>query len=413
MSEQSNCDVDSQLMGPTQKFVIFFCLVLCFLLLNNGFLNAQIRFIEKFNGDLSRWILTGEQAIKIIDSKDTEHGYVLQLQPDGSVYALVKDSDKWGGLCIEGEVLFPDNSHGYLGLIYNYQTGGKRSDFGSIYIKGNGSYLRVNPHRDGNASRLMYEEYYTPLQGTDGIVIGKWHFFKAEVFDSICHFYVGDMDVPKVTFDCYEYRSGLAGFKPRVVGGPVWIDNIKITSISKLSYQGPNQPDLVYKSDSLLIDWHFIGPLACPVMQIERETDPLRTKIDTPERIFIWKPFSVDLRGAVITGKITEYNGSQTVAYFKSTIRSDDERRVILHFSTTDELGLWVNGIFQGFIYRNGYGPRAGNNWNAWYDFWENNEHAGQKIPIQLKKGMNGIVVRVRNGQYASGGFFVRLEHMP
>ena len=51
-----------------------------------------------------------------------------------------------------------------------------------------------------------------------------------------------------------------------------------------------------------------------------------------------------------------------------------------------------------------------GNDWNAWFDFWKNPDHAGRKIEIPLKAGQNQIVLRVRNGQYASGGFFARLE---
>jgi hypothetical protein len=114
-------------------------------------LTAQIRFSDNFEGDLSRWILIGDKSIKIINSNDPIHRQVMELKPNGAVYALIKDSNKWGGIRITGELLFPDNQHNYFGLIYNYQNNRSRLDFGSIYIKGNGSYIRVNPHRDGNA----------------------------------------------------------------------------------------------------------------------------------------------------------------------------------------------------------------------------------------------------------------------
>lgn len=44
------------------------------------------------------------------------------------------------------------------------------------------------------------------------------------------------------------------------------------------------------------------------------------------------------------------------------------------------------------------------------WDFWTNEEHRGQRIPIQLREGANEIVIRVRGGVYASGGFFARVE---
>ena len=54
--------------------------------------------------------------------------------------------------------------------------------------------------------------------------------------------------------------------------------------------------------------------------------------------------------------------------------------------------------------------PQNNNDWNAWYDFWKNPEHEGRKVGIELRAGANHIVLRVRNGEFASGGFFARLE---
>ncbi len=108
-----------------------------------------MRFRDDFKGDLSGWELVGAHAVRIRDSGDPEHGRVLELEPDGSVAALVKGSDQWGPLRIEADVLFPDDLDNYFGLIYHYTRGETRTDFGSVYIKGNGSYIRVNPWRDG------------------------------------------------------------------------------------------------------------------------------------------------------------------------------------------------------------------------------------------------------------------------
>jgi hypothetical protein len=370
---------------------------------------GQIRFSDDFENDLTGWEIIGEHAIKIIDSNDEIHGNVLEMQPDGIVYALIKDSEKWGSVQIEGEVLFPTKGHNYLGLIYNFSQNDSRYDFGEIYLKGNGSYLRANPVRDGNVSRLLYEEYKTLLSGTEKIIQNKWYQFKAEIEKNICHFYIGDMSYPKLTFDHYEGASGLIGLKPRVAGSPVWIDNISVKSIDRLNYNGPNIPMIIYQPDSLITDWEIIGPLRKPSTSVEWSSDIMKSEIVTKDSIYRWLPFETDDRGAVITGKVTEYMGERNVAYFRTMIESESEKKAILHFSTTDEIALWINNRFHGFIFRDGY-RFSENDLFAWYDFWKNPEHTGSRIPVKLNSGENQIVIRVRNGQYASNGFFLRLE---
>jgi hypothetical protein len=126
----------------------------------------------------------------------------------------------------------------------------------------------------------------------------------------------------------------------------------------------------------------------------------------TDDTTHTWKPFEVDGRGAVITGQVTEYVGERPVAYFRTIVESDREQKVVLHFSSVDEIALWVNNRFEGFVYRDGYMSLPENDWNAWYDFWKNPDHGGSRVPVQLTPGTNQLVIRVRNGQFASGGFF-------
>lgn len=334
----------------------------------------------------------------------------MQLEPDGAVYALIKNSDRWGSVRVEGEVLFPDDGDNYMGLIYNFTQRATRTDFGSIYIKGNGSYVQVNPWRDGNASRLLYNEYTVRLTGDEAIRLNAWHRFKAEIKGNVCHFYVGDMNTPKVGFDLFEHTSGFIGFKPRIVGTPVWLDNIKVTSIAALSYATSRTPEFVYAPDSLLTDWQAIGPLPQTVLAMDRSSDATATKVLAEGVTYIWQPFATDARGAVVTGRITEYNGNKPVAYFRTLLRAEAEKSMTLHLTTLDELALFVNGRFEGFIHRDGY-VSGENDWNAWFDFWKNPKHAGSTVTIRLKAGVNQIVLRVRNGQFASGGFFARWEN--
>ena len=78
------------------------------------------------------------------------------------------------------------------------------------------------------------------------------------------------MTKPKLTFDLYEHSTGLIGFRPRVTGSPVWIDNVKITILNNFSYKGPNIPDIKYFPDSLITNWEAIGPFDKPQVEIEK-----------------------------------------------------------------------------------------------------------------------------------------------
>ncbi len=352
---------------------------------------AQLRFTDDFSGDLSGWEIRGAHTIQIHDSDDPDHGRVLALDPDGwDVWALIRGSDEWGPVRIEGDVLFPTDEHNYLGVLYNFTRTSGRTDFGNIYIKGNGSYLRMNPHRDGNVSRILYEELRTALTGEAAIRIGEWRRFAVEVVGHVAHFYVGAMEVPQVTFDLFEGSSGLVGFQPRSVGGPVWIDNVRVISIDGFSQDGVVIPEGVsYEPEGLLTEWEVIGPLT------HHEDAVARGEPGTEGR---WRPFEVDARGAVVTGKVVEYAGSRTVAYFRTTLVSDRERDVIVGFSSADNLALWFNGRFRGFATNTGG--------YAWYDFWNNPDREQLRGRFTLQPGENHLVVRVQGGQYATGGFF-------
>lgn len=373
------------------------------------FCSAQILFEDNFEGDLSAWELNNDASVEIIDSQNPKQGKVLELRPNSNVSALIKKSNQWGSLRVEGKMLFPENVHNYLGFIYNYQKTSQREDFGLLYVKGNGSYIRANPWRDGNVSRLLYEEYKTKLEEDQAIKIGKWHTFKMEVINESCHLYINDMKRPKITFELFELKSGKVGFQPRVTGGSVWIDDIKVTSIKQFNYQEENIPIIRYEPDSLITKWEVFGPLTKPNLTIEQTVNYDDVSMDINDASFTWENFKTDARGALITGRITEYQGENTVAYFRTLLIAEEDKNVTLHFTTTDELTLYLNGKDVGRVYRDGYVSKD-NDWNAWYDFWKNPQHRGRKKKLSLKKGKNQLVIRVRNGQFASGGFFVYLE---
>jgi hypothetical protein len=365
--------------------------VLLLVVCSPAFGQSRLLFSDDFERGLRRWTTFGEGSAVIHESNDGAHGHVLLLRPQGDAVSLIKQSSNWGPVRIEGDVFFPTNGDNYLGVVYNFKRVRSRMDFGVVYIKGNGSYLAVNPFRDFNVGRTLYEEYHTPLKDKALIRTGQWQHFKVEVVGKSCHFYVGDMDTPQLTFSALELSSGAIGLQPRSVGDDVWVDNITVTSIKRFSYDGPPRPQIKYPRNSLLLDWKVNGPFTRTKDSIAR--DPARSKG--------WRPFAPDDRGAVITGRVVDYHGVSTVAYFRTQVQAETPRDAFLHLSTVDDLALWVNGRFQWFIPRSGY---------AWYDFSENPQHKGQRIPISLNQGANEIVLRVRGGVYASGGFYARVE---
>lgn len=197
-----------------------------------------ISMSDDFENGLDQWEFLDMRTMTplsdeagLVDSEDKEHGKVLSLQP-GQLIALIKESDHWSNYKVEGDVYFP-NSDSLMGLVYNLnliprpnwngEDNGLRTEFGSVYIKCGGSYIRVNPHYDGTAGRALYEDYKTPLVGNAAIKPGEWKHFKYEVFGGDVHLYVGDMEKPQLTFPGYHHTSGRVGFRPRSGGSECWI----------------------------------------------------------------------------------------------------------------------------------------------------------------------------------------------
>jgi hypothetical protein len=355
----------------------------------------RVVFSDDFERGLDRWDVIGENAVALRPSGDPRHGSVLQLTPNGDVAAVIRGSEAWGRVRLEGEMLFPSNENNYLGFVYNFMTRGARRDFGLIYVKGNESYLQVNPHRDFNVSRTIYPELRASLTGVSAVETGVWQRFALEVDGATAHLYVGQTSTPQVTFSGFEFDHGALGLQPRSVGDPVWVDNVTVRTLTRLSYDGPPIPAPEYAPAQLLTHWQVAGPFAQTDDRIAR----------TPEALFArWSPFQPDARGAVVTNRIVDYHGSATVAYLRTSVESGTGGPGELQISTADDLAVWLNGEFQAFV------PRQD---AAWYDFSTNAAHQGRRAPVTLRAGANVVVIRVRGGVYASGGFFARLLRVP
>ena len=351
---------------------------------------SALLFTDDFETGLDRWDILGVDAVAIHETADPAHGSVLQLTPNGDVLALMRGSESWGRVRVEGDMFFPSPHDNYLGLVYHHRVRNDRRDFGLIYIKGNESYLQLNPHRDFNVSRTLYPEFHVELAGPSTVVTGKWQTFALEVSGQAAHLYVGATTTPQLTFADLEIESGALGFQPRSVGAPVWIDNVTVRRLDALSYNGPPVPAPGYARDQFLTDWRVAGPFTGNDDAIARR----------PQAHTSWRPLAADARGAVVTGSIVDYHGPRTAAYFRTTVRAAAAGPAELQFSTVDDIAVWANGRFLAFLARQDL---------AWFDAHATPERRGRRLPLTLQSGDNEIVVRVRGGAYASGGFFARL----
>jgi hypothetical protein len=348
-------------------------------------------FVDDFERGLAAWEVLGPAGVSIRDSGDPDHGGVLELTPNGDVVALIRGSEEWDGVRLEGEMRFPTDLDNYLGFVYRHTRRGLRQDFGLIYVKGNDSYLQVNPHRDFNVSRTIYPELRSPLTGAAAVTAGHWQRFAIEVVGRAVHVYIGATATPQLTFDGFEGERGAFGLQPRSVGGAVWVDRLTVRRQSSLSYHGPAVPQPAYAPESLVTQWRVAGPFAATDDRAAQHPDAAGVT---------WRPLATDHRGAVVTGRIVDYHGPRTVAYLRTAIAASSPGRAVLDVSTVDDLAVWLNGAFQGFV------PRQD---AAWFDVGRTQGHGGRQIPLTLQAGTNHVVVRVRGGVYASGGFFARL----
>ena len=407
------------------KCLTMIILMIGFTVVGLSKVKGEISFWDDFEKGPGKWELVNRDKIEIIDSNDPEHGKVLCLHSGGeAVYALIKGSHDWSNVKIEGDVYFPWYTCSYLGLIYNYNVRGRRTDFGSIFILGpfgddfepyfteylrhvqwppdgfTGNILLVNPHRDSNANRSLYTEYWVTVREKDVVKPGEWGHFKAEIVGPACHFYLGNMETPKITYNFFEFSSGRVGFKPRYTGAQVWVDNVKVTSLKELSYKGPILPaGLSYKPGKLLTKWKAIGPFSRRIKEIESGGYNAEKTYEYQGKKLKWEPFEADARGCVVSARLIERFTLKYNAYFYTEINSPDQREVTLEFSSTNPLVLWVNNKLVGPVTRE---------FACWYDFWENPKHRGMSRTqkVTLNPGKNQIMVKARGGNYGGDGFY-------
>jgi len=105
----------------------------------------------------------------------------------------------------------------------------------------------------------------------------------------------------------------------------------------------------------------------------------------------------VDGRGCLNTGRVIDRFSGNWYGYFHTEISSDTDRQAVLEVSTANQLILWMNGEPL---------PEVKGQKHIWYDFLDNPEHKGSTVAVQLKKGVNHLLILVRGGRYGGDGFY-------
>lgn len=397
-------------------------LCLCLIMLISCDKDNSVLFTEDFEAGLENWDITSPHKVKIVDSGDPEHKNVLELHPNGAgAFALIEGSEKWENYSVEADFMFPVNHHVYLGFIYNYVQNLHRADFGSVYIFGpygppidsllpayqsylsnqepiepskQGNIIWANPHRDFKACRSLYPEFYTNLRGDDAVRSEEWHRLKAIVSGTVCQLFIDDMEIPKITFDAFEFSSGKAGFKPRYSGSQFWLDNVVVNRDVPLKPQLGFRSDVKSNRELCINKWKYFGPF-----HHDMDSVVLSSSVQND-----WKQIDTDNRGCVVVDRITEFRGGKRFAYFQTDIDSDEPKEANLLIHSVNGLSIWLNGEKVGFT------RSKRPNVFLWPDFITNPSRERDTLKINLTQGKNNLIIRAAGGRYSGDGFYVALD---
>lgn len=345
---------------------------------------------DDFESGLSQWSPLVPELVRIVPEPGTDN-QVLELSARRHEFShvLLSAQAPKAHYRMDGRFQFPVEGDGYLGFIYNYAQGEERFDFGCIYIKSNGSYVRLSPHYDGMPSWRLYEEYKFSLAGDRVMRTGKWYRFRLDVHGRMAALYIDDMVVPVMIFDEAPAASGLLGLEARPGGGePVWVDDIRISKL-----QATANPETKLIPASNLGAWQYQRAIE----------DPFDATVMLPhldEKA--WMDFTPDTRGAVITGLLTQsVSGQRSVVYLRATFEAgDDQRTAWLAVSSANRMDVWFKGYFRGTVAPEQY---------IWSDHVKSVAHHGARLPLALSPGRNELLFRVYGDRFAGGGFFAEI----
>lgn len=352
---------------------------------------------ENFENGLSNWETKSQEHVEIVKEQGKDNR-VLQLTPRNErgkrTDTLYAPSHNWKNFSMTGRFLFPDEGDGYLGFIYHHREGEQRTDYGVLYVKSNGSYVRASPHYDGNPSWRLHEELRQDLTGQRKIQVGKWHQFKMQVVAGTASLFIDDMQRAVLDFDLFDNEFGAMGFEARPGRGEkVWVDDLHIQPVDTV----PPTIDLrSITHDSNLI-WQVQGPFS--ESQNKGNRAPELKEQD-------WRRIEPDKRGLINTGRLTQSDsGKRNILYLRTQFQINDEsapKPSWIAFSSANNLDVWFRGFYRGTV---------GSERFVWSDFLSNPIYPGARMSLIPAKGQNDIILKVYGNKFAAGGFFAALEN--
>ncbi len=353
---------------------------------------GEVLLEEDFESGLERWSLQPPARFEVLEEPGSTNK-VLQLNPQRHEFAhvILEPSRQWRDVRLEGRFLFPTEGDGYLGFIYNYQESPGRTDFGCVYVKSNGSYVRISPHYDGNPSWRLWEEYRFDLEGDRRIRVGAWHDFRLDVRGHAAELYVDDMSTPAASFDQFPHRWGALGLEARPGGGePAWVDDLRVTRLEPSAEPSAAEP--------LDAHWEILGPYPAAEERL----------LDAPELPDEgWRPVAEDSRGMLVTGGVTQYrSGDDSVAYLRRRfdVAEPGEAPSWLAVSSANRLDVWFRGYFRGTVAAERF---------VWSDYLTSARNPGARLSLLPVVGQNEILIRVDGDRFAGGGLFIDLVRPP
>lgn len=353
--------------------------------------------IDDFESGLDRWTTESPDGIEVVLEPDSTN-HVLQLTPKrrGYVHTLIANSTDWRDVRFEGRFLFPTEGDGYLGFLYNHQEKPERTDFGCLYVKSNGSYIRISPHYDGHPSWRLYEDFRVDLEGERRIRVGHWHRFRLDVRANNAELFIDDLSTPAASFDLFAAVSGSLGLEARPGGGePVWVDDVRVTRLEPSTADAASDRPAAQRSAEATLTWQVQGP-------VRPDDDTSQSRPELPETE--WRAITPDVRGAVITALVTQSrSGDLDVAYLRARfeVAEDDAGTPVwLAISAANRIDVWLNEYYRGTVAPERF---------IWSDYLYSFDHPGARIPLSPKAGENQILLRVHGRNFAGGGFYADL----
>lgn len=344
---------------------------------------------DDFESGWGAWKALAPDHAEIVPEAGTDN-HVLRLTPRAQDFShVILDRDLPGkAVRLEGRFLFPTEGDGYLGFIYNHRVGPERTDFGVLYVKSNGNYVRVSPHYDGNPSWRLYEELKVDLDGERRIVPGRWYDFRLDVHGKVAELYLVDLTEPVVRFAEAPTAGGSLGLEARPGRGePVWVDDIRVTALPERE-----PPAALAPPPARLGNWRYLPAV----------TEVLDARLEAPELAGQgWLDLEPDARGAIITGALTQSeSGDRDLLYLRASFTATADGTAWLAISSANRIDTWFRGFYRGTVAPERF---------IWSDHLTRPEHYGARFPLLVQEGLNEITLRVHGDRFAGGGFFAEV----